>query len=427
MPLPNTLEILPPQAPVQAALTIPGSKSITNRALVLAALARRPVTLRGALWSEDTEVMTEALRQLGVPIQVDPDPHEPANRTLTVQGCHGTLPNAGTHDRPLPLHVGNAGTAARFLTALTCLGHGTYQLDGVPRMRERPQAELFNALRQLGYRLDTPNDRLPVTVHGTGPKARQCTVSIHQSSQFASALLLCSRIGTWEIRLLDDNPEESPYVSMTRQLMDAFPHDGGVFDIDADASSASYFWAAHALQQLHHPGAPALQILNAPTSNWQVDSRFPSFLPLPKTLSRQSNLGDSIMTAVVLAPWAQHPVHFTHLERLRVQECERVHALRTELSRCGARVQEHQDTLTVHPGPLHGATIETYHDHRMAMCFAILGLHVPNLKIKNPACVRKTFPTFFQKLAAAPPHGLGVTLLDADTRQPLSPAAAAAD
>ena len=131
--------------------------------------------------------------------------------------------------------------------------------------------------------------------------------------------------------------------------------------------------------------------------------------------SRQTDLGDSIMTAIVLAPLAVLPAKFTDLGRLRLQECERVLALRSELTRCGARVAEQGDTLTVYPSQLHGAAIESYNDHRMAMCFAILGLKVPGVKIKNPGCVRKTFPNFFQKLAAPPPHGLGVTVRNART------------
>jgi hypothetical protein len=143
-------------------------------------------------------------------------------------------------------------------------------------------------------------------------------------------------------------------------------------------------------------------------------------LPEGSVISRRRDLGDSIMTAIVLAPLAQHSIKFTDLGRLRLQECERVVALRTELTKCGAKVIESGDTLEVFPSELHGAEIETYNDHRMAMCFAILGLKIPGIKIKNPACVKKTFPNFFQKLAAAPPAGLGATILDAHFGRPLS-------
>jgi len=136
-------------------------------------------------------------------------------------------------------------------------------------------------------------------------------------------------------------------------------------------------------------------------------------------ISRVHDLGDSIMTAIVIRPLDEETFRFTDLGRLRVQETERVVALRTELTKCCAKVVEESDTLTVYPSQLHGAEIETYNDHRMAMCFAILGLKVPGIKIKNPACVKKTFPNFFQKLAAAPPAGLGTTILDAKTQRPL--------
>jgi 3-phosphoshikimate 1-carboxyvinyltransferase len=162
-------------------------------------------------------------------------------------------------------------------------------------------------------------------------------------------------------------------------------------------------------------------VLHWPLSDWQIDSKFPNFLPLrEEPVSRLRDLGDSIMTAIVIAPFANHPSQFTDLGRLRVQECERVFALRTELAKCGVKITEKGDTLTVYPSKLHGAEIETYNDHRMAMCFAILGLKVSGIKIKNPACVKKTFPNFFQKLAAAPPAGLGATILDGHSGRVLS-------
>ena len=174
-----------------------------------------------------------------------------------------------------------------------------------------------------------------------------------------------------------DESEEAPYVTMTERLVEVFPGGGGVFSIEPDASSASYFWAAGWLLGRGLTGARAhpIDIRRWPTSGWQIDAEFPHFLPLPDMVSREIHLGDSIMTGIVLAPFADHPVQFTDLGRLRVQECERVQALRTELTRCGARVEESGDTLLVYPGPLHGAEIETYQDHRMAMCFATLRDH----------------------------------------------------
>jgi 3-phosphoshikimate 1-carboxyvinyltransferase len=430
MPLPGLIEIVPLNQPVRAEITVPGSKSITNRALVLAALSEGESTLHGALWSEDTQVMVECLQELGFMVNVEADPLEPCNRAITVYGKGGQVPQGGTEAQPLELFVGNAGTTARFLAAMVCLGQGVYRLQGVSRMHERPQAPLFQALRELGYRIESSNDKLPALIYGAGPRAANCRVSIDESSQFASALLLCADAGKWQITVSGEDAEESPYVAMTSNLIAAFPRSGGRFEVEPDASSASYFWAAGFLLSFwemlsavrREPGAspagvhaPAsgVTVKAAPASDWQVDAAFPRFLPLPAVISRRTDLGDSIMTAVVLAPLLVKPIRFTDLGRLRVQECERVAALRKELTKCGAKVVEEGDTLTVFPSQLHGAEIETYNDHRVAMCFAILGLKVPGIRLHNPACVKKTFPNFFQKLAAPAPHGLGVAILDA--------------
>jgi 3-phosphoshikimate 1-carboxyvinyltransferase len=439
MPLPDLIEIVPLNKPVRAEITVPGSKSITNRALILAALGEGETTLQGALWSEDTQVMVECLQELGFMVNVEPDQQEGCNRAITVYGKGGLVPPGGTEGRPLELFVGNAGTAARFLAALVCLGKGVYRLHGVPRMNERPQAALFQALRELGYRIDSTNDRLPALMFGAGPRAAKCQVSIEDSSQFASALLLCAGVGRWQVEVTGQSAEESPYVAMTAKLIKAFPEARGAFRIEPDASSASYFWAAGLLlaflERLQLVGvknepfvarfyesASAVSIRAGPASDWQVDAAFPRFLPLPAAISRRTDLGDSIMTAIVLAPFSNQPIRFTDLGRLRVQECERVVALRTELSRCGAKVVEEGETLTVFPSTLHGAEIETYGDHRMAMCFAILGLKVKGIRLKNPGCVKKTFPSFYQKLAALPPAGLGARILDGISGRILSEA-----
>src|SRR5580692_5615191 len=206
MPLPELIEIVPLDKPVRANITVPGSKSITNRALILAALAQGETTLKGALWSEDTQVMTECLRKLGFAVEVAADPDEFCNRTITVKGQGGTIPNAGTEQKPLELFVGNAGTAARFLSALVCLGKGVYRLAGIPRMNERPKAALFQALRELGYRVESPTDKLPAIIFGTGPKpGAKCTVDIAESSQFASALLLGASVGGWKVKVVGEN------------------------------------------------------------------------------------------------------------------------------------------------------------------------------------------------------------------------------
>jgi 3-phosphoshikimate 1-carboxyvinyltransferase len=413
--LPDLIEVSPPLRQKESKVVLPGSKSLTNRALILAALASAPVVLRGALWSEDTQAMVECLERLGFGVELADDPAESANRTLTVQGAGGRIPNAGTPDKPLELFVENAGTAARFLPPMLCLGHGSYRVSGIERMHQRPQAALVAALRQLGYRIDTPNERLPAVIHGTGPRpGADCSVSVEESSQFASALLLSAGIGGWRVSVTGANEDELPYVDMTRRLVKDFPWNGGTYGIEADASGASYFWGADWL--LRESGS-RVTVVPTPRSGMQADQNFLNLVAQGTwrpAYSRQTDLADSIMTAIVLAPFAPATTRFTELGRLRVQECERVKALRTELTKCGARVEESGDTLTIHPGPLHGAEIETYNDHRIAMCFGMLGLRVPAMRLSKPACVRKTFPNFFAKLAE-----LGTVIKDAGGK-PLS-------
>ncbi len=397
--LPELIAIHPPAVPPVTSVVIPGSKSLTNRALILAALSSGTVTLKGALASEDTEVMTDCLTRLGFALTIEPDPDEAANRTITVEGKGGVIPNGGTPAEPLQLYVGNAGTAARFLSALLCLGNGSYRLSGVPRMHERPQSALFAALRQLGYHIETPNDRLPAVVHGTGPRpGAVCSVSVVESSQFASALLLAAGCGEWDVNVTGANPDELPYVEMTRAQIKAFPFHGGTCVIEPDASSATYFWGA---DWLLRPAGGEITVSGAPASGWQIDGNFFRLTqnPWPARCSRSTDLADGIMTAIAMAPFAPLPSLFTDLGRLRLQECERVAALKSELTKCGAVVTESGNTLAIQPGPLRAARIATYHDHRIAMCFAILGLRVPGMEIEDPGCVRKTFPNFFAKLS----------------------------
>mmetsp|Transcript_14134 Transcript_14134/g.31877 ORF Transcript_14134/g.31877 Transcript_14134/m.31877 type:complete len:452 (+) Transcript_14134:47-1402(+) len=432
MPLPPLIEVEPLSQEqlsafktTKATVTIPGSKSITNRAIVLAALGDGVVTLKGALWSEDTEAMCDCMTKLGVEVKVSPDPDVESNRLIEVKGCSGKIPNAGTAEAPLELYVANAGTAARFLSAMVCLGNGVFRLSGVPRMHERPQAELLRALRALGYQIETPNDKLPAVFYGGGPKPGAVTVSVEESSQFASALLLSSCAGKWEVSTPEGaNPDELPYVEMTRRLLEVFPTSGGTFQIEPDASSASYFHAVNAM----FPSITPVEVLacqppkQAGGSGWQIDADFPELAPVAgtpakKVISRKLDLGDSIMTAIAIAPLASTDTTFVELGVLRRQECERVEALRTELTKCGAKVTETGDTLVIAPSSpdtLGNASVATYHDHRMAMCLATLALAVKGIKIQDPRCVRKTVPSFFQMLAASPPQGLGVKIWECD-------------
>src|SRR5690242_11971292 len=354
MALPDLIEIVPLDKPVHAEITVPGSKSITNRALILAALADGETILRGALWSEDTQIMVECLQELGFMVNVEPDPNETCNRTITVYGNGGAVPPGGTEAQPLDLFVGNAGTAARFLAPFLCLGSGVYRLHGVPRMHERPQAALFQALRALGYRVESEkgNDKLPVKIWGgragsplpadaslaaerrarSDAPYQRCKVSIEESSQFASALLLSAKHGGWEIEIVGENAEESPYVAMTSKLIEAFPK-GGEFQIEPDASSGSYFVGAgwllnqyeffssrEAKIELAQVKLSDVSVQLWPDSQWQMDEAFIELTRIgipaldcgadmksiqlvqsPLHFSRNADLGDSIMTQIALS------------------------------------------------------------------------------------------------------------------------------
>jgi 3-phosphoshikimate 1-carboxyvinyltransferase len=385
-PLPDILEIQPLAKPPNCTITVPGSKSITNRALILAALADGKCVLRGALWADDTQVMVDSLLRLGFDVTVEPDPAEECNRTITVVGRNGEIPA-----KKAELYVGNAGTAARFLTALVCLGHGEYRIAGDERMHQRPMADLFDALRQLRVEVTAEDDRLPAIIRVKGLKGGTVTVSARHSSQFASALLLIVDKAKFKLQLAEPD-EPYSYVDMTCRMVDTFRHD---YMIEPDLSSASYFVAAGFLTN------GQVEVAAWPRNSLQIDGRFIQFLPPREKVSRARDLGDSIMTLAICALFGKQPLQIVDAARLRVQETDRIKAMVTELRRVGAKAEEHADGFTVWPaehGVLRRADIETYNDHRMAMCFAVLGLKVPGIRIKTPGCVSKTFPNFFDKL-----------------------------
>jgi len=384
--LPDPYPIEPLTKPPNCTITVPGSKSITNRALILAALADGKCILRGALWADDTRVMVDSLQKLGFEVTVEPDPAEECNRTITVVGRGGEIPA-----KKAELYVGNAGTAARFLTALVCLGHGEYTIRGDERMNERPMKDLFDALQKLGIEITSTHDQLPATIHAQGLRGGEVAIGTKHTSQFASAFILiekAAKLTIWS----QDVEDENGYVPLTVATVKQFRSD---FQIEPDLSSASYFLA------VKHLMGGRVEIAQWPAESAQIDRNFQKLLPPPARISRKSDLGDSVMTLAICAPFGRHPMQVVRAERMRAQETDRIHAIVTELGRIGVMAEEDEDGFTVHPAKpdrLHGADIETYNDHRMAMCFAVLGLKVPGIRIKNPGCVSKTFPNFFEKL-----------------------------
>ncbi len=391
--LPDAILIRPLVVPVHATISVPGSKSLTNRALILAVLSKEYTRLNGALWAEDTELMVAALQKLGFQIDVKMDPSNTCNRAVIVHGKGGEI-----SIKEAELYVGTAGTVARFLAAFCALGNGRYRLYGTDRMHQRPMKEVFRAIRSLGGRVEDSNDRLPAIISGPIHPGR-VSVSDSDSSQFASALLLISKV----IKITVDC-SSSPYVAMTRQLLNEWETASATRDIEPDASSASYFVALH---RIHSEGELHVERFESKKSS-QIDFQISEdrfWKPFPKQVSRKSDLGDSVLTLVIAAAALKQPFQLVEAAKLRDQECDRISALARELTKCGVPVKEFDEGLSLEPATqFKKATIHTYNDHRIAMSFAVLGTvdvmkdGQPWVTIENPSCVSKTFPNFFETL-----------------------------
>ena len=400
MNLPDVIKIRPLTVPVHGDLNFkslcPGSKSLTNRSLILAALARGKTQLRGALCSEDTELMVNCLKKLGFHVEARADPSNACNRLITVHGQGGKIP-AGEAD----LFVGTAGTVARFVTALCARGKGCYRLHGTPRMHDRPMKELFDAIRSLGGSVKDRNGHLPAVVSGPLRSGRVLIFG-EDSSQFASALWLVSRISKTE--RIEVECEFSPYVEMTKALLKDWENPAKVREIEFDASSAGYFLALHYLhrkdEKRRPPGMKGLL-----KNSCQVDRLMEDYWPLREEISRKKDLGDTVLTYVIMAAARKCPLRLVDAANLREQECDRISAMAAELNKCGVPARELPDGLILSPATnFKRATIHTYNDHRIAMCFAVLatvdamGDGKPWITIENPSCVEKTFPNFFKTL-----------------------------
>ncbi|MDO9502363.1 3-phosphoshikimate 1-carboxyvinyltransferase [Falsiroseomonas sp.] len=410
----SALTILPPGRPLRGRVAPPGSKSITNRALLLAALARGTSRITGALKSDDTRHMAGALRAMGVTVE------EPDATGFVVTGS-GRLraPDA-------PVFLGNAGTATRFLTAAAALADGPVVLTGDAHMQKRPIAPLLAALASLGVEASAPTGCPPVTVQGRGGfDGTAVTVDAGLSSQYVSALLMLAACGTRPVRvsLAGDAIGARGYIDLTVAAMRRFgavvEQEGGAswvvqpggyraadLHVEPDASAATYLWAAEMLTG----GAIDLGIAAADFT--QPDAKahalIRAFPNLPAEIEG-SQMQDAVPTLAALAAFNATPVRFTGIANLRVKECDRVAAMATELSRLapGLAVEEGDD-LVVTPQPLAAfrpARIECYADHRIAMSLALVGLLVPGVTILDPGCVAKTYPDYWRDLA-----GLGVAL-----------------
>ncbi len=421
---PPSLEVQPLKRKPRAILSVPGSKSITNRALVLAAMSYR-CTVLGALHSEDVEVMVECLRRLGFEVKADWDAAR--IESARPKGIDRSIPS----DRA-ELFVGNSGTTMRFLTAMVSLGRGTYRLDGVPRMRQRPIKHLLDALRQLGVdaQSEAGNDCVPVVIHAKGLRGGRTEIRGDVSSQFLSALLMAAPFASGST-IIDVTSElvSQPYVEMTVRMMSRVgltlerSAEGEIvvpgqqrtshheIVVEPDASSASYFFAAAAIT------GGSVTVADLARDSLQGDVAFVNILhdmgcrveecshgitvhgrPLRGVDVSMAAISDTAMTLAAVACFAEGPTTIRDVGHIRHKETDRIAALSAELRKLGAEVQEHADGLTITPRSLRGATIETYNDHRMAMSMALVGLKVPGVTILNPACVAKTYPGFWEDL-----------------------------
>lgn len=412
----GALTIVPPGGPLRGRVLPPGSKSITNRALLVAALAGGTSRLTGALKSDDTRYMAQAVRAMGVTVD------EPDATTFVVSGSGRLQPPAE------PLFLGNAGTATRFLTAAAALVDGKVVVDGDEHMRKRPIAPLVEALRALGVAASAPSGCPPVTVEGQGGfPAGRVEINGGLSSQYVSALLMaaaCGR-GPVEIALTGKEIGARGYIDLTLAVMRAFGaqvsqpdpatwrveptgYKAADFLIEPDASAATYLWAAEVLT------GGAIDLGVAPSAFTQPDAAahkvIASFPNLPAVIDG-SQMQDAIPTLAVLAAFNRTPVRFVGIANLRVKECDRVAALAQGLARIrpGLGREEGDDLLVASDPTLAGqivaARIDSHADHRIAMSFALAGLKLNGVTILDPACVGKTYPGYWRALAS-----LGVEL-----------------
>ncbi len=416
------------RGPIHATVRPPGSKSITNRALICAALAEGKSVLLGALDSEDTRVMIDSLRRLGVELNFWPE----AER-IEIQGCGGFCPATSGQ-----LFIGNSGTSIRFLTAALAVGTGIFRLDGVPRMRQRPIADLLQTLAQLGVRAysESNNGCPPVVLHAAGIGQANGGVSIANvrgdvSSQFLSGLLMALPYSQGPARLEVATPLVSqPYVEMTLRVMESFgvtceaenlaafqfhggeSYRGTHYEIEPDASAASYFWGAAAITG----GRVTVQGLSR--NALQGDVAFceclaqmgcqVEYTDRSITVSGRAARGvqvnmnaisDTVQTLAAVALFAEGATTITGVAHNRHKETDRIGDLARELCKLGATVEEFEDGMRIVPGAPQSAVIDTYHDHRMAMSLALAGLKIPGVVINDPGCTAKTYPHFFSDFA----------------------------
>ena len=413
------IEIKPIQN-LRATITLPGSKSYTNRALLIAGLTNGECRLEKPLVSDDTKYMIRALKAFGIPVQEE-------EGAFIVSGKGGNLSTPGED-----IFIGNAGTAMRFLTTFSALSSGKIRLDGDERMRERPVADLLDCLAQMGVQAVSANNNgcPPIDIAGgEGGQGGEVHLAGEKSSQYLTSILLSAPYFKKDtcVNIKGDLTSKS-YADITQDIMKTFGvqvenekykrfkvkagerYKAQTYQVESDWSSASYFLAAAAVTE----GEVTLNDINP--QSVQGDAQFTSVLetmgcqvdkkansihikgkPLQGITINMNNMPDAVQTLAVTALFAKGETVIKGIGNLRIKETDRIAALTKELIRLGAEVKTGKDYLIVRPGDYTGAEIETYNDHRMAMSFAVAGLKIPGVLIKNPNCVDKSFPDFFRR------------------------------
>jgi 3-phosphoshikimate 1-carboxyvinyltransferase len=423
----DVLELAPVTRPVIGTAWVPGSKSITNRALLIAALAEGESILTGALFSDDTRYMAAALNMLGIRVTGDE-----AAQSFVVEGCGGEIPATEAE-----LFVGNSGTSMRFLAAAVALGHGTYKLDGVPRMRERPIQPLLDALQGLGVDATSDEDTgcPPITIVADGLRGGTTSLAGDKSSQYFTGLLMAAPYAREGMTIeVEGELVSAPYIEITADVMAAFGVEAEIDDeewasfrvepgqrytgqhyaIEPDASNASYFFAAAAITggevRVDGLGADSLQgdldfvdVLEAMGCEVEMEDtetvvRGPRDGRLRGGEFDMGEISDTAQTLAAIAPFADGPVTIRGVAHNRIKETDRISAVATELRKLGQDVEEFEDGMTITPRPVTPAEIETYDDHRMAMSFGVTSLRAAGVRILDPECTAKTFPDYFQRL-----------------------------
>jgi 3-phosphoshikimate 1-carboxyvinyltransferase len=428
--LPSEIPIQPVSGPIDLDIAVPGSKSITNRYLVMSALAQGKVVLTNMLHSDDTVFMTQGLKQLG--FRVEPDW---ATKSCLIMGEGGNIPARGGE-----IFVGAAGTVMRFLAAFVSLGNGRFRLDGTKRMRERPIEDLLQGLRLMGVKASSElhNQCPPVIVDAQGLPGGRVAIDGSRSSQYVSAMLLVAPYAQSNLDVeVTGTFVSRPFVELTLKAMSDFgvltktegerlyrPTHGvkyraGEFDVEGDATAASYFLAAAAIL------GGRCCITNVAADSAQGDAGFADVLrrmgcrvrrgmlsgnrgievirdpkvPLQPIDADLNDMPDVVLTLAAVCMFAEGTSTILNVGNLRIKETDRLKALATELRKMGAEIDEGEDYLEITPKAQVDAKIDTYDDHRMAMAMALVGLARPGITIKDPACVSKTYPNYFDDLA----------------------------